>query len=134
MQQVRDHYETLGIGRNATQQEIKSAYRKLALQYHPDRNGNNPESAEKFRHINLAYSALMKSQESTVVGDRMRWILREDLREDLFGDFFGVKKVNPPTRDPVKRAKRPVKHGKKYHETQRMKERLEEMRPRRKKT
>ncbi len=130
---MRDHYETLGIGRDATQQEIKSAYRKLALQYHPDRNGNSQESAEKFRQINLAYSALMKSQEPTAVGDRMWWILRADLREDLFGDFFGVKKVNPPTRDPGKPAKRPVKHGKKYYDTQRMKERLEEMRPRRKK-
>jgi len=55
----RDYYEVLGVDRNATEQEIKSAYRKLALQHHPDRNPNNKEeSEEKFKEITEAYGVL----------------------------------------------------------------------------
>lgn len=59
MNQKRDYYEVLGVGRGATDQEIKSSYRKLALQYHPDRNPNNKEaSEERFKEITEAYSVL----------------------------------------------------------------------------
>ena len=47
----RDYYEVLGVTRAATDQELKSAYRKLALQFHPDRNPNNPDAEEKFKVI-----------------------------------------------------------------------------------
>ena len=58
----RDYYETLGVGRNATEEEIKSAYRRLAKQYHPDMNQDNrEESAEKFKEISEAYEVLMDS-------------------------------------------------------------------------
>jgi molecular chaperone DnaJ len=58
----RDYYEILGIGRTASEQEIKASYRKLALQYHPDRNPGDPDgSAEKFKEITEAYSVLMDS-------------------------------------------------------------------------
>ncbi|WP_033160106.1 DnaJ domain-containing protein [Mycoplasmoides alvi] len=55
--QKRDYYEVLGVGRNATQQEIKKAFRKLAMQYHPDRN-KAPDAEEKFKEINEAYEVL----------------------------------------------------------------------------
>jgi molecular chaperone DnaJ len=58
----RDYYEVLGISRNATEQEIKSAYRKLALQYHPDRNPGIKESEDKFKEAAEAYSVLSDAQ------------------------------------------------------------------------
>lgn len=53
----RDYYETLGVSRNANKEELKSAYRKLALQYHPDRN-KSAEAEEKFKEISEAYAVL----------------------------------------------------------------------------
>ncbi|MHA1754705.1 MAG: molecular chaperone DnaJ [Candidatus Odinarchaeia archaeon] len=53
----RDYYEILNVDRNATQEEIKRAYRKLALKYHPDRN-KSPDAEEKFKEISEAYAVL----------------------------------------------------------------------------
>ncbi|MBS7610579.1 DnaJ domain-containing protein, partial [Candidatus Bathyarchaeota archaeon] len=53
----RDYYEILGVSRNATKEEIKEAFRKLAFQYHPDRN-KSPEAAERFKEISEAYAVL----------------------------------------------------------------------------
>src|SRR5690606_842998 len=54
----RDYYDVLGVSRNADQAEIKSAYRKLAIKYHPDKNPNNAEAEEKFKEAAEAYEVL----------------------------------------------------------------------------
>ena len=58
----RDYYEVLGLGRDADDQQIKAAYRKLALQHHPDRNPNNNEAEENFKQAAEAYSVLSDPQ------------------------------------------------------------------------
>lgn len=50
----KDYYTVLGVSETATDDEIKKAYRKLAMQYHPDRNKGNKEAEEKFKEINAA--------------------------------------------------------------------------------
>ena len=58
MSQKRDYYDVLGVSKNASESEIKSAYRKLALKYHPDRNPDDASAEEKFKEINEAYSVI----------------------------------------------------------------------------
>ena len=58
MADKRDYYETLGIDKSASQDEIKKAYRKMAKQYHPDMNPGNAEAEQKFKEVNEAYSIL----------------------------------------------------------------------------
>jgi molecular chaperone DnaJ len=58
MSTKRDYYEVLGVGKTAPADEIKKAYRKLAMQYHPDRNPDNKEAAEKFKEVCEAYEIL----------------------------------------------------------------------------
>lgn len=59
---AKNFYEILGVSKTATDQELKQAYRKLALEYHPDRNKNNKEAEEKFKEINEAYEILSNPQ------------------------------------------------------------------------
>jgi len=97
----RDYYEILGVQRGATEQEIKSAYRKLALQYHPDRNPNNPDAEEKFKECSEAYAILADSEKremynrfghagvgAGVPGGGFDASVFQDFG-DIFGEFFG---------------------------------------------
>src|SRR5262245_46829575 len=59
---MADFYTTLGVGKTASDDEIKQAYRKLAMQYHPDRNGGSKEAEEKFKTITEAYDVLRDPQ------------------------------------------------------------------------
>jgi len=98
----RDYYEVLGVARGATDQEIKSAYRKLALQYHPDRNPNNPDAEEKFKECSEAYAVLADGEKRAVYdrfghagfsgGGGAQGFDATDLG-DIFGDFFGLGEI-----------------------------------------
>ena len=59
---AKNYYDILGVDKNASADEIKSAYRKLAKKYHPDLNKDNPEAAEKFKEVNEAYECLGDQQ------------------------------------------------------------------------
>ena len=96
----RDYYETLGVGRDASVEELKRAYRQLALKYHPDHQRGDKEAEEKFKEVNEAYSCLCDPQKRA---NYDRFGTEEgvgagfggfetgfgDLFEDVFGDFFG---------------------------------------------
>jgi molecular chaperone DnaJ len=100
----RDYYEILGVGKTASDQEIKSAYRKLALQHHPDRNQGDQESEEKFKEAAEAYAILSDGEKrnrydrfghagvSSQAGagfDPSTFAGFEDIFGGIFGDFFG---------------------------------------------
>ena len=62
---MRDPYQVLGVSRDATEEEIKKAYKKLSRKYHPDANINNPnkdQAEEKFKEIQQAYQQIMKER------------------------------------------------------------------------
>jgi molecular chaperone DnaJ len=102
-----DYYEVLGVAREATSEQIKSAYRKAALQWHPDRNPDNKHVAEeKFRQASEAYSVLSDPQKRSVydrfghagLGNRgfdasgFSSSIFEEF-QDIFGDFLGFDQV-----------------------------------------
>ena len=71
MAQKRDYYEVLGVDKNASEDDIKKAYRKIAIKYHPDRNPGNKEAEEKFKEAAEAYDVLhdRKSASNTTSSD-----------------------------------------------------------------
>lgn len=59
---MRDYYEVLGVARDADAEAVKKAYRRLALEHHPDRNGGSKESEEKFKEATEAYEVLRDAE------------------------------------------------------------------------
>ena len=62
MSNKRDYYEVLGVSKNADESEIKKAYRKLALKYHPDKNPDDASAEEKFKEAAEAYEVLSNAE------------------------------------------------------------------------
>ncbi|WP_373500237.1 DnaJ domain-containing protein [Desulfococcus sp.] len=67
-----DYYQVLGVGPDAAAREIKEGYRKLAFQYHPDRNKDNPDSSERMKRINEAYAVLSDPSKKGAYDDLRR--------------------------------------------------------------
>lgn len=95
----RDYYDILGIGKNATPEEIKKAYRKVAIQYHPDKNPGNKEAEEKFKEAAEAYEVLSNGEKkahydrygharSGTTGYGGQTMNMDDIFSQ-FGDIFG---------------------------------------------
>ncbi len=92
-----DYYEVLGVSREASEQELKTAYRKLAMQYHPDRNPDDPAAEEKFKEASEAYQVLCDAQKRAAydryghagVSNGAGGFANAQDIGDIFGDFFG---------------------------------------------
>jgi len=89
----RDYYEILGLGREATEEDIKSAYRRLAMQYHPDRNPGNKDAEEKFKEATEAYEVLKDPGgfdfTTFDLSDALRAFMRDFGSFSIFENFFG---------------------------------------------
>jgi len=87
---MKDFYETLGVARDASESDIKKAYRKLALKYHPDKNPDNPEAEKMFKEVSEAYSVLSdarKRQEYEVFGSSGGHRFSHSDPRDIFQNF-----------------------------------------------
>ena len=92
----RDYYEVLGVARTASDQDIKSAYRKLALQHHPDRNPGDHAAEDKFKEAAEAYSVLADSDKRARydqfghAGVTGAGAGPQGFNPDVFGDFSDI--------------------------------------------
>lgn len=105
---AQDFYKTLGVERSASKEELKKAYRKLAMKYHPDQNKDNPEAEAKFKEISQAYDILKDEQKRSAYDQYGEAAFDgsmgggggggfqgggagafSDIFEDMFGDFMG---------------------------------------------
>jgi curved DNA-binding protein CbpA len=87
----KDYYATLGVGSAATEDDVRRAYRRLALQWHPDRNAGNPRAADRFVEISEAYAVLVDpAKRREYDGARQAGAATgfHHTREDLFRDLF----------------------------------------------
>tara|TARA_Y100001973_G_scaffold105839_1_gene180587 strand:+ start:9238 stop:10290 length:1053 start_codon:yes stop_codon:yes gene_type:complete len=102
--QAPDYYQILGLSRDASQEDIKKSYRKLALKYHPDRNQGDPESEKRFKEVSEAYS-ILSDEEKKSQYDRFGTVgegagFSGDIFESFsemfqgfgFGDMFGGRR------------------------------------------
>ena len=101
----RDYYETLEVSRDASAPELKKAFKKKAMKFHPDRNPDNPEAAEKFKQAAEAYDVLSDPQKKSAYdqfghqgvegmgggGPNFNDININDIFGDIFGDVFGTR-------------------------------------------
>jgi molecular chaperone DnaJ len=96
----RDYYTVLDVARTATEAEIKKAYRRLAMKFHPDRNPNDAEAEEKFKECKEAYEVLTDAQKRAIYdqhgheglnarGGTGNGFSASDAFSDIFGDVFG---------------------------------------------
>ncbi len=109
----RDYHQILNVTREATADEIKKAYRKLALQYHPDRNPGDKESEERFKEISEAYAVLSDHQKRSHYerfgdageGSFFDFGFRgnfDNVFNDLFSDFFGQQRQREKKGDDLR--------------------------------
>ena len=110
MVQKRCYYEVLQVSKTASETEIKRAYRKLAMRYHPDRNPEDAQAEEKFKEITEAYEVLSDPQKRAAydqfghagvnqdagMGGAQYGGGFSDIFEDLFGDIFGTRRSRGP--------------------------------------
>ena len=103
----RDYYEVLGVGRDADEKMLKASFRKLAMQFHPDRNGGDPTYEVKFKEVNAAYEILRDPQKRAAY-DRFGHAAFEngngagfnpdfassmsDIFDNIFGDMMGGRR------------------------------------------
>ncbi|HEY3278515.1 MAG TPA: molecular chaperone DnaJ [Syntrophorhabdaceae bacterium] len=107
----RDYHSILNVSRDATNEEIKKAYRKLALQFHPDRNPGNKEAEEKFKEISEAYAILSDHEKRTKYerygeeGSVFDFGFQgnfDNIFNDLFSDFFGGQRQRETKGDDLR--------------------------------